>query len=370
MIQWLQKYSGRGINGETLDKVELKHIHRELKYYKKKYEKEDKDIIILSDEEEKEKESKEDQEKIDEAINKKLQKKRIRRITFSDEALSEKKQSGLIDFVPEIEEKSEEVINKIKEKCKSLDIFKNLSKNELELIINSFKTEKFQQGDTIFKQGEDGDKLYILISGELECWKTIKKGDPQTFIKLYNEGDILGELAIMYNYQRNYTIKAKTDAVLYTLDRKSYKGIIKGTELKQREKYKEALKNVDILENLNKSEFSKVCDIMVEKEFKSGEEILKQNVNDDYFCILYEGKCHSEKLIDTGKGPQILKEYNPNDYFGEAPWFKNELRSYSVKADTDCVVFFIIRKEFKRLIDCLENILKRKIEDYQKFMKK
>ena len=73
MIQWLQKYSGRGINGENLDKVELKNIHREMKHYKKKYEKEDKDIIILSDEEEKE--TKDDQEKIDEAINKKLQKK-------------------------------------------------------------------------------------------------------------------------------------------------------------------------------------------------------------------------------------------------------------------------------------------------------
>lgn len=368
MIQWLQKYSGRGINGENLDKVELKNIHRELKHYKKKYEKEDKEIIILSDEEEKE--SKDEQEKIDEAINKKLQKKRIRRITFSDEALSEKKQSGLIDFVPDIEEKSEEVINQIKEKCKSINIFKNLSKNELELIINSFKTENFRKGDTIFNQGEDGDKLYILISGELECWKTIKKGDPQTFIKLYNEGDIFGDLAIMYNYQRIYTIKAKTDAVLYTLDRKNYKGIIKGAELKQREKYKAALQNVDIFQNLNQSEFSKVCDIMVEKEFKSGEEILKQFGNDDYFCILFEGKCHSEKLIDTGKGPQILKEFNPNDYFGEAPWFKSEPRSYSVKADTDCVVFFIIRKEFKRVADSLENILKRKIEEYQKFMKK
>ena len=252
MIQWLQKYSGRGINGENLDKAELKNIHRELKYYKKKYEKEDKDIIILSDEEEKE--SKEAQEKIDEIINKKLQKKRIRRITFSDEALSEKKQSSLIDFVPEIEEKSEEDISKIKEKCKTLDIFKTLSKNELDLIINSFKNERYQQGDTIFNQGEDGDKLYILKSGELECWKTIKKGDPQTFIKLYNEGDILGELAIMYNYQRIYTIKAKTDAVLYSLDRKSYKGIVKGTELKQREKYKAVLENVDILQNLSQSE--------------------------------------------------------------------------------------------------------------------
>ena len=53
MIQWLQKYSGRGINGENLDKIELKNIQRELKHYKKKYEKEGRDIndkILLNEE--------------------------------------------------------------------------------------------------------------------------------------------------------------------------------------------------------------------------------------------------------------------------------------------------------------------------------
>ena len=140
--------------------------------------------------------------------------------------------------------------------------------------------------------------------------------------------------------------------------------------MNQREKYKTALKNIDILQNLTPNEIGKVCDIMVEKEFKSGEEILKQNVNDDYFCILYEGKCHSEKISDSGKAPQTLKEFEEYDYFGDAPWFKCEQSNYIVRADTDCIVFVISRKEFKRLVGPLENILKRKIESYQKFMKK
>ena len=165
-------------------------------------------------------------------------------------------------------------------------------------------------------------------------------------------------------------MKAKTKAVLFSLDRQNYKGIIQGTELKQRKKFLEALQNVDIFQNLTPNEYSKICDIMVEKEFKESEEIIKQNENEDDFCILYEGNCHSEKVSDSGKPQGTLKEFGPTDYFGDAPWFKTEPRNYFVKADTDCVVFFISRREFKRLIDCLENILKRKIEVYQKFMKK
>ncbi len=174
----------------------------------------------------------------------------------------------------------------------------------------------------------------------------------------------------MYNYKRNYTIKAKTNAVLYSLDRKNYKGIIQGCELNKREKFKNALKNVDILQNLTPNEFSKICDIMVEKEFKAGDDIIKQNENEDEFVILYEGNCHSEKISESGKSPQVLKEFESNDYFGDAPWFKCEQRNYGVKADSDCIVFIISRREFKRLVGSLENILKRKFESYQKFMKK
>lgn len=366
MIQWLQKYSGTEVIGENIEKNELKNLRREIKHYKKKYEKEEQEIVLLSDQEEKE--SPEEQERIDEEVKKKNQKKKFRRSVISDEVLPEKDQLRNKDYIPDIEDKQKEVYEKIEEQCKNLYLFKYLSDEELDLIIKAFKTENYNKDDTVFSQGDNADKLYILGSGELECWKTFKKGDPPTYIKSYKEGDFFGELALMYNYKRNYTIKAKANAVLFSLNRDSYKGIIQGSTLRQREKYKTALQNVDILSTLTENELGKVCDIMVEKEFKSGEEIIKQNENDDDFCILYEGNCHSEK--SEGKAPQALKEFEQYDYFGDAPWFKCEPRNYFVKADTDCIVFIISRKEFKRLIDSLENILKRKPEVYQKFMKK
>ena len=332
MIQWLQKYSGTEVIGENIEKNELKNLRREIKHYKKKYEKEDQEIVLLSDQEEKE--SPEDQERIDEEIKKKHQKKKFRRSVISDEVLPEKDQQKNMDYAPDIEEKQREVYEKIEEQCKTLYLFKYLSDAELELIIQAFKTENYNKDDTIFSQGDN---------------------------KSFKEGDYFGELALMYNYKRNHTIKAKTSAVLYSLNRDSYKGIIQGSILRQREKFKAALQNVDILQNLTENEKGKVYDIMVEKEFKAGEEIIKQNENEDDFCILFEGNCHS---------PQVLKDFEQFDYFGDAPWFKCEPRNYSVKADSDCTIFIISRKEFKRLIDSLENILKRKPEVYQKFMKK
>ncbi len=368
MIQWLQNYTGTGIHGVNIEKTELKNLRKEIKHYKKKYEKEDKEIMIPSDSEEKQ--PQDEQKRIDEEIKKKQQKRKNERKTISDEVLTERDTLDLQNYIPQNEEKSQENFEKLKKKCESLSFFHNIPENELNSIINAFVMERFEEGETIFSQGDNADKLYLLESGELECWKTFKKGDPLTYIKTYKEGDSFGELALMFNYKRNYTIKAKTNVVLFSLDRKDYKGIIQGAILKRREKYITTLEKVEILQNLTQNELGKICDIIVEKEFKEGEDIIKQNENEDEFMILHEGNCHSEKISDSGKPPQVLKEFVSSDIFGDAPWYKCEQRNYTVKADSDCIVFIINRTQFKRLVGSLENILKRKFELYQKFMKK
>ena len=369
MIQWLQNYSGTGVHGENLEKSELENLRKELKHYKKKYEKELKDIEILSDEEEPV--GQDEQKNIDEEMRKKQQKKKYKRPTISDEPLPQSEfLMDNMNYNPQQIGNVSEKFEKFKEKIQNLFFFKYLSPEELNEVLASFQTEQFNEGDTIFEQGNNADKLYFLDQGEVSCWKTMRPEDPMTFIKIYKEGDSFGELALMYNYKRNYTIKCKTNAVLFSLDRQDYKGIIQGNELNQREKFRTALKNIDILQNLTPNEIGKVCDIMVEKEYKAGEEIIKQNENEDEFIILYEGNCHSEKISESGKAPQMLKEFESNDYFGEAPWFKSEQRNYIVVADSDCTVFIISRIKFKRMVGSLENILKRKIDSHQKFMKK
>ena len=68
------------------------------------------------------------------------------------------------------------------------------------------------------------------------------------------------------------------------------------------------MKNVEIFQALTPEEISKVLDITVEHIYKEGEEIIKQNANEDDFVILCDGKCHSEKISDSGKAPQTLKK--------------------------------------------------------------
>ena len=369
MIQWLQNYSGTGIHGENLEKSELENLRKELKHYKKKYDKELKDIVIESDKEEPI--GQEEQKHIDEEMRKKQQKKKFKRPTICEEVIPfDESYINDLNNNAQILENSLEKFDKFKEKINSLFFFKYLSQIELNEILSAFKTEEFNEGEEIFKQGNNADKIYFIDKGEVTCWKTVRPEDPLTFIKTYKEGDSFGELALMYDYIRDYTIKVKTKVTLLTLDRKTYKGITQGNVIRQREKMKNNIEKVEILSTLYPEEISKIIDIIEDKQFKEGEEIIKINENLDDFVILYDGKCHSDKISETGKAPQLLKEFNLFEFFGEVPWFKIENRNYIVKADEDCYVMVINKKKFKRMLGTLENILKRKIEIYQKYMKK
>ena len=371
MIQWLQNYSGTGIHGENLEKSELENLRKELKHYKKKYEKEIKEIEIVSEDEEPL--GQEEQKNIDDEMRKKQQKKKNKRPTISDEPLSQN--DLLMDNMNYNQQQLgsvSEQFEKFKDKIQSIYFFKYLSQYELNEVLAAFQTEELNEGDTIFKEGNDADKLYFIDKGEITCWKTMRPEDPPTYIKTYKEGEFVGELALMYNYIRNYTIKAKTNVTLLSLDRKTYKNIAQGNIRRQREYIKNILKNVDIFQTLTPEEISKILDITIERIYRGGEEIIKQNANEDDFVILCDGKCHSEKISDSGKSSQAQgqKEFAQFEFFGEVPWFRCENRNYIVKADSDCTVLVISKTKFKRLVGTLENILKRKLDIYQKYMKK
>ena len=70
----------------------------------------------------------------------------------------------------------------------------------------------------------------------------------------------------------------------------------------------------------------------------------------------------------TGQQEQVVMEYKSGDYFGELALLKDEPRAASIQAKTDCRVVGLDRESFKRLIVPLDEILKRNMAKYQKYM--
>jgi cAMP-dependent protein kinase regulator len=267
-------------------------------------------------------------------------------------------------FKPKIIKKTDSQKKKIKERCLTSFLFNNFDDVEISTIVDALEEKHYKKDDYIIKQGDSGDYVYIIEKGELICEKVFNKGDPPTYLKTYKEGELFGELALLYNAPRAATIYAKTDCVLWALDRLTFNSIVKESAINKREKYKKFLETIPLLSTVESYELYSICDAIKTEKFEKNQYIIKEGEQGDKFFILDEGEA-----VATKENMNFKKQYIKGDYFGELALLRNAPRAASVMAVTDCKVLTLDRPAFKRLLGPLEDILKRNSEAYEKYAK-
>lgn len=82
------------------------------------------------------------------------------------------------------------------------------------------------QGDTLFKEGDQADAMYILVSGKLEVLVTQNTGK-RTVVGELHTGTPVGEIALLIGGKRNAGVKALRDCVLVTITRDDFNEVVK-----------------------------------------------------------------------------------------------------------------------------------------------
>lgn len=106
-------------------------------------------------------------------------------------------------------------------------MFNAIEGKALEIVIDAMEVKTFQPGETLITQGDDGQELFIVFEGLLECTKKFQPDAEPTFLKNYKSGEVFGELALMYNAPRAATIVAKEESTCFCLDRDTFNAIVK-----------------------------------------------------------------------------------------------------------------------------------------------
>ena len=121
--------------------------------------------------------------------------------------------------------KSEKEKERIGAAVKSNFLFTSLDEEQMKTVVDAMKLHQYKAGDTVIKQGDDGDEFFVLENGTCECYlnHVLDDDGKPKMVKTYESGESFGELALMYNTPRAASIVAKTDAALWAMDRATFR---------------------------------------------------------------------------------------------------------------------------------------------------
>ncbi|WP_373231903.1 ATP-binding cassette domain-containing protein [Cohnella sp.] len=111
------------------------------------------------------------------------------------------------------------------ERLKLIPLFQSLDEIELAEIQKRLVTEKVEAGVTIMKQGEEGNRFYIIVRGQVEVLQHSGFEEDRSLAVL-EDGDHFGEMALLKQIPRTATIRTLTPCVLLTMHREWFQEAI------------------------------------------------------------------------------------------------------------------------------------------------
>lgn len=116
--------------------------------------------------------------------------------------------------------------NNKKSIIKKMYIFRYLTEKQCNLLIEAFRTARYEDGDYIIQEGEMGSRFYIIKNGEVEIVKNNKR------LRTLGKNDYFGERALIYDEPRTASVISKNNHVeCWYVDKSVFLQIIEGPML-------------------------------------------------------------------------------------------------------------------------------------------
>ena len=266
--------------------------------------------------------------------------------------------------------KSDLVRNLIYHSIKRNMLFRACSEEELQDLIDAFDTANAKADSIVIKQGDEGDMFYVVEEGKLDVMVSTADdassehdvgSAPSVVVGVpYVSGSSFGELALMYGSPRAATIRAKTDCVLWSLDRRAFKGITGSHKQKREEIILETIRKVKIGDNvlgdvLRSSDIDAMALATQSDEFSKEDVIIRQGERGDAFYIIESG---TVDVFTTEQGSEEpVASLTSGQFFGEKALMSEDVRQATCIASTDVKCLTLMREDFVRMLGNLQDLL-------------
>ena len=92
------------------------------------------------------------------------------------------------------------------ELLRKIPLFAKIEPSKLKLLAFTSERLTFNSGDSLFKQGDDGDALYVIMEGEADILVDTPSG--QITVATMGKNDFVGDSAVLCDVPRTATVTA------------------------------------------------------------------------------------------------------------------------------------------------------------------
>lgn len=104
----------------------------------------------------------------------------------------------------------------------SVPILSSLSEYEVLTLADALEEQSFEDGAIICKEGDDGDRFFLIKDGHVVCSKENPTDGTQIVVAQLGKGDYFGEVALLTEKKRQATVQASGDLKCLSVDRMAF----------------------------------------------------------------------------------------------------------------------------------------------------
>lgn len=296
------------------------------------------------------------------------------------------KQSGLVPdlplktVIPAPAENSQVVTDEAKPASSKRSVpraplFSDLTPDELAYLSEKVGVLNVQAGNIIFKEGDPGNSILILTSGEVKIMARNSKGE-EVEVSHFKEGDFFGEFAYFSNSTRQATAVALVDCELLELTKELLLDVSK-----QHPRVNEVLMSFykervvdkvmgtsELFRHLERKDRKEILQKLRFQAFEAGTLIIHEGCAGDYLFLIKSGKAD----ITTWRDEQevLLATIDEGEFFGEISLVTGSPRTASVRARTPLEVLKLSKADLEEVASkhpkirkVIDDIIKKRVEN-------
>lgn len=267
-------------------------------------------------------------------------------------------------YVKVVIPKSDEQRKRIEHSIRNNFLFKSLDEEQYVDVVDAMAEKKAMPGDDIIKQGGIGDYFYVAETGTFDVYVS-RNGAAPIKVFDYGPGGSFGELALMYNAPRAATVTCTSEAVLWALDRVTFRRILMENTSRKRRMYENFLEEIKLLASLEPYERHKIADALESVTYNDGDVVIRQGDVGDMFYLIESGEMRVLQVDENGVEHE-LPGMQKGDYFGgiseiivELALLTDKPRKATIVAKGRVKLACLGKKAFVRLLGPVVDIIKR-----------